>query len=371
MSNAVYPTLPGLTFPTKRAPVWKTSVKTTPSGRTWRRAFMQYPRYRISLQYNFLRSKAALAEFQTLFGFFNARGGSADSFLLRLPDDQTVTGQAFGVGDGSTTQFQLVRALGGFVEPVHAVDGAATISVDGVPAVNLLTNGSFETDANANGLADGWSTYSLGTVSGQAWSIVTTPVVDGAKAQRAYHASSGGGAMDRTGVENQWSTVAATDIGKTVTWSVSVRGTAGAKATIVLGMFNGPSAMSYPGQISSTLAGTGTVTRMTTSATIPANTTRVKVYVWIDSSAGASELIVDAAQLQFGAVATAFSAMAVPSISDSALVTFTTPPPAGAVLTWSGNYFWRCTFDADELPFERFMHQFWKTGEVRLITEKP
>ena len=196
MSDAIYPTLPGLSWPTKRTPLWKTSVRTSTSGRTWRRAHMRYPRYRIALQYSFLRSAAALAEFQVLFGFFNARGGAADSFLFSCPDDNTVGAQPFGVGDGVSTQWQLVRTLGGFVEPVFNLVAAPQLFADGV----LVASG--------------------------------------------YTVAAG-------------------------------------------------------------------------------------------------------------------------------LVTYSAAPAPGVVLTWSGSYYWRCTFDADELPFERFMHQFWKTGEVRLITDKP
>lgn len=197
MSNAIYPTLPGITWPLKRAPVWNTTVKTTPSGRAWRQSHMRYPRYRYTLTYSFLRSSAAYGEFQALFGFFNARGGAADSFLLLDRDDTTATAQAFGVGTGSATQYQLVRTLGGFVEPVY----------DLVAAPSIYKNGVLQ--------------------------------------------SSG--------------------------YTVSAAG----------------------------------------------------------------------------------------------LVTFSVAPAAGVVLTWSGAYYWRCCFDTDELPFERFMNMFWKTGEVRLITDKP
>lgn len=197
MSNAVYPVLPGLTFPTRRTPVWKTSVKTTPSGRTWRRALSRYPRYRISLQYAYLRSSAAHAEFQTLFGFFNARGGAADSFLFLCPDDRIATAQSLGVGTGAATQWQLVREIGGFVEPVFDLVAAPQVFANGVMLVGGYT------------------------------------------------------------------------------------------------------------------------------------------------------------------------------VSDQGLVTFATPPAAGVALSWSGSYYWRCTFDADDLPLERFMHDFWRTGEVSLITERP
>jgi uncharacterized protein (TIGR02217 family) len=132
MSNAVFPTLPGLRFPVTRTPMWKTMVRTTPSNREYRATNITIPKYRISLGFEFLRARAALAEYQTLIGFFNARRGASESFVFSDPDDRTATTQIFGVGDGSTKTFQLVRGFGGFSEPVFALDGSASIYKDAV-----------------------------------------------------------------------------------------------------------------------------------------------------------------------------------------------------------------------------------------------
>ena len=128
MSNAVYPTLPGLSFGTQRTvlapPV---HVRTTPSQREFRARDANLPRYQYTLQYEFLRSRAALAELQTLVGFFNARGGSFDSFLFLDVDDSTATAQPFGVGNGSTSQFQLLRSFGGFAEVVSDINATVRL----------------------------------------------------------------------------------------------------------------------------------------------------------------------------------------------------------------------------------------------------
>lgn len=133
MSSAVYPSLPGLAFGVQRTvlapPVL---VRTTPSRREFRARDATLPLYQYSLVYEFLRSNAAWVELQTLVGFFNARGGSFDSFLFTDPDDNAVTAQLFGTGDGSTLTFQLVRAFGGFAEVVNDLNGAALIYVNGV-----------------------------------------------------------------------------------------------------------------------------------------------------------------------------------------------------------------------------------------------
>lgn len=128
MSNAIYPVLPGLSFGVQRSvlapPV---QVRTTPSRREYRARDATLPLYQYTLAYEFLRSRAALAELQTLVGFYNARGGSFDSFLFTDPDDASVTAQLFGTGDGSTVAFQLVRAFGGFAEAVPDLNGAPAI----------------------------------------------------------------------------------------------------------------------------------------------------------------------------------------------------------------------------------------------------
>ncbi len=54
------------------------------------------------------------------------------------------------------------------------------------------------------------------------------------------------------------------------------------------------------------------------------------------------------------------------SISQTGVVTFTNPPPAGAVLSWSGNYYWRVRFAQDINDFELFMHNFFRLRKVEL-----
>lgn len=133
MSNAVFPTLAGLKFGVVRRPVWNTSTKTSVGGREYRAANMLYPSYVYKLSYEFLRDlRSGVDELRTLLGFFNQRQGSFDSFLFNDPDDNTVTTQSFGTGNGTTTQFQLLRTFGGFTDPVYDVNGTPQIFKAGV-----------------------------------------------------------------------------------------------------------------------------------------------------------------------------------------------------------------------------------------------
>jgi uncharacterized protein (TIGR02217 family) len=136
MSNDLFPTLPGLRFDNKRIPVWSTKTNTSVSGKQQRAAFWSYPKWRYSLSYELLRADTAHEELQTFIGFFNEHRGAWDSWLYRDPSDNTVTGQSIGLGNGTATDFQLVRTYGAngntFAEPMTAIDGDPTIYVAGV-----------------------------------------------------------------------------------------------------------------------------------------------------------------------------------------------------------------------------------------------
>lgn len=131
MSNAVFPTLPGLSWSVRRTPVWKTVSHESVSGMELRAALMTYPRWRFQLSYEFLRSGGGYAELQTLVGFFNQRRGSWDSFLWLDPADSTASWAPFGTGDGATKVFTLSRPLGGFLEPVQDFVSAPSVYVAG------------------------------------------------------------------------------------------------------------------------------------------------------------------------------------------------------------------------------------------------
>lgn len=132
MSNFVYPTLPGLSHGQVRTvlppPV---QIRTTPARREYRARDATLPRYAYTLPYAFLRSRAALAELQTLTGFYNTHGGPFESFLFTDRDDSTATSAPIGVGDGTTTIFQALRPWGGFAEAVDAFNGTPTVYVNG------------------------------------------------------------------------------------------------------------------------------------------------------------------------------------------------------------------------------------------------
>ncbi|HTZ79055.1 MAG TPA: DUF2460 domain-containing protein [Stellaceae bacterium] len=132
MSNAIFPALAGLGWNVKRTEIWKTRVQEAISGKEVRIADWSFPRHQWELSYDFLRSAPGYGELQSLLGFFDQRQGLFDSFLYGDADDNAVTGQPIGVGDGVTTVFQLVRLYGGFVEPVIAPNQVSAVYLAGV-----------------------------------------------------------------------------------------------------------------------------------------------------------------------------------------------------------------------------------------------
>lgn len=148
MSSAIFPTLEGLSWNVSKTPQFSTRIQTATSGREVRIANRTYPMYSFKMNYEVLRDNrntnipaSPRDELKTLLAFFLKRRGSFESFLYDDLTDNAVIGQGFGVGNGSTTSFQLARAYGivddGFAEPVENINGAPTICADGV----LVTGG--------------------------------------------------------------------------------------------------------------------------------------------------------------------------------------------------------------------------------------
>ena len=141
MSSVVFPTLRGLGWNIVRTTINSTGVKKAVSGASTRLRFWAYPMYRWELNYDFLYS-VGTQDYQALLSFFNLMGGAYDSFLYDCVDDDTVTGQLIGTGDGSTLSFQLYRTLGSFTEPVLAPNTVSNVYVNGSPVTFTVTSWS-------------------------------------------------------------------------------------------------------------------------------------------------------------------------------------------------------------------------------------
>jgi len=146
MSNAIFPSLPGRTFDSKKTPEWSTTVQKSVNGTESRAAWYANPIWNFEISYDILRDTSDYLELQNIQGFFNARQGSFDSFLYNDPYDNSVVNQQIGIGDGNTTIFQLLRSIDNqFVESVIAPNVIQYVYVNGIPTAaytgGLDTNG--------------------------------------------------------------------------------------------------------------------------------------------------------------------------------------------------------------------------------------
>jgi hypothetical protein len=138
MALPVFPSLPGIGFPVKRAVRWSTIKQDALSGKRARYPLWSFPVYDYELPLNFLRSDQATQEWQTLAAFVNSVQGAAQLWAYNDVNDNSVTNQGFGIGDGVSVAFQLVRSFGGFVEPIFLPaflvnGGPLSVFVNGAP----------------------------------------------------------------------------------------------------------------------------------------------------------------------------------------------------------------------------------------------
>jgi len=148
MSNALFPKIRGLAWNIVKTPTFSTEIQESLAGREVRLQNFQNPIWEFTLSYEYLlndprtRDENEQTPLEALVGFFLARGGQFDDFLLNESDltqrleDSVYSGQPIGIGDGTTKNFQLVRNFGGFLEACqNPANQAATIYDNGTAKI--------------------------------------------------------------------------------------------------------------------------------------------------------------------------------------------------------------------------------------------
>ena len=150
--TAIFPSLPGLGWSVVKSPRFATRIQRAVNGRELRALDQPNPIWSWTLTYPLLRDRSdarALSgagigydELRTLAGFFLQQRGALQPFLFDDPTDNAVMGQPLGVGDSSRTDFQLLRTMGGFAEPVTAPNTVSAIYFDGIlqPAADYIVD---------------------------------------------------------------------------------------------------------------------------------------------------------------------------------------------------------------------------------------
>jgi uncharacterized protein (TIGR02217 family) len=136
----IFPALPGLAWSVTKTPTFQTRIQRAVSGRELRALDYPYPLWQFALVYDFLRDNptGGYDELRTLLGLFMQCQGAFGTFLFQDPSDWKVAGQAIGIGDASTTVFQLQRTMGGalpgggFLEPITAPNLVNAIYLNGI-----------------------------------------------------------------------------------------------------------------------------------------------------------------------------------------------------------------------------------------------
>lgn len=139
MSVPLWPLTPvNVAFPFVRSNLGFAVIKQQNiSGRRTRYAQRNLPIWQWKPDLSVLRAGivngAAYTELQTIMGFYNTLLGTQSAFSYPDDTDNSVTNQPFGIGDGVSTAFQLVRTFGTFTEPVYLPQGTPTIFNNGSP----------------------------------------------------------------------------------------------------------------------------------------------------------------------------------------------------------------------------------------------
>lgn len=181
---------------------------------------------------------------------------------------------------------------------VAAARGDTTLSIKEATAwPNLLRNGSFEIDTNADGLCDLWLAYSAGSPGTITRTRATSGAAHGSNYQQVQASALAAGAGNHAGIYRNQAVLPDT----TYTFSAALKVEAGTftprmamtwrdgSSVIINNVFYSPPA-------------TASWARYSVSATMPSNAASVDVFVYMqDGGGGLCRLGVDAAQLEIGA----------------------------------------------------------------------
>ena len=411
MSAPTFPILPGQGWSVHKKPKFATIVASHGSGREVRQALYANPLWEFELTFEGLASDSQShpglqsQSLQAIMGLFLQCQGQFGSFTYFDPTDFSVATQPFGTGDGVTTTFQLTRALGGFAEDLLIIFAPTTPSVFTTPPGNggvalYAPNNVYQ---NAVNLPTGMSNSALTLTASQAdpnggsLAVLLTetstttfhdaiqfpcPILAGAPCTFSVYLKASGSRYQELILDNSIANGfgAVFDLAAGTVTNTFTNGSSGpCMATIA------PAAAGY--------------FRCAVSGVIDSSSTSLRAAIvgcngnptagWYSSYLGSISNSVFAAfpQLELahapgapGAFNPTFATryFGGPSISAAGVyvdptaysiatgtVTFTTAPPSGVTLTWSGYFAFLCRFLDDSADFEQFMQNLWGVKSLK------
>lgn len=345
-------------------------------------------------------------DLKTLFGFYNSMLGQQGSFLYQDPDYNTVDDQQFGTGNGSTLSFQLTATympapgwpapygLAGLPELIQNTNGPPQISIVRYGDEELLSSNSRTNLAiQSNTMSTSWSPSGVTATAGAAFAP------DGSGNGIAINE----GTTTAVHALEMTSSIAGDTLtaGGYYTASVFLRYDTMPNVEVIFddGSSNGIVAnfnvqtgtlagittfgTAYP--VSATITGpfTNNWYRCTVSGVLPAATTAWRIGIacansatptWYPSYTGTSRIVYAwGAQLEAGVLPTALIPTTTTSLSTTDYsvtptnqVNFNAAPANGALLIWSGSFYYRVRFADDNLDFDEILYQFWELKKLDL-----
>ena len=176
MSYSIFPDIEGMEWNNTKTPKFTTTVQKSGSKRRKTICCHSYPEWEFELSFTALNK----AQIQTLAGFIASVYGATVPFLWRDMEDYRQSGVPFGIGNGTTQIFQLLKTYNStFYEPVtDIVAGSLAVYVGETltAAYTLGDNGLITfTTAPANGTvltADYEYYWRVAFDSDVTWSII-------------------------------------------------------------------------------------------------------------------------------------------------------------------------------------------------------
>lgn len=388
-------TLPGFKR-VKPVPLRKTIVQGIDSGKEARVGKWLTQRWRYDVELEMLRSSASFLEWQQVLTLFTRHAGRQGNFLFKVPDDNVVTDHGFGVGDGTTTAFQLQRTPGGsfsdglgtwptYTTPrknritySQAFDNAAwtKVNLTATPAASIAPDGTLTACALNEGVATGVHTLNQNT---------TPAEVNGEIRSYSVFAHPDSGRYFYLGVAT---TGQRANVDLVAGTAVAANGATSAGITPLLGGWFLVT-MSY----TANGTGSGPIVAMTDASFNPSYTgTSKKILLWglqAEVSYPATRYIptTTAAVQQNPAywpladdgfepvtepifsTVTVYKDGVAQSWSPGAggIVTLTSVPAASSVLTWTGSYLRRVRMNNDEPDFDWILPGYYRST-IELIS---
>lgn len=137
----IFPNISGMEWNNTKTPSFDVTIQKAGSKRRKTLCQHAYPEWELSCSFTALDHRAI----DKLAGFFAAQYGAMTPFLWKDMEDYKCAGAQFGIGDGATVAFQLLRSWGqgAFYEPVlDPIANSLVVYKDGVrQAVTLGTDG--------------------------------------------------------------------------------------------------------------------------------------------------------------------------------------------------------------------------------------